>query len=139
MRLTRYTDFAFRVLFYLGVHSGRTVPISELARAYGISQNHLTKLVHDLVKAGYLESRRGRSGGVMLARPADTIGLGEVVRHTEPDMKLIDCVGCVIESGCALPRPLQEAIHAFVAVLDRYSLADIIRGSPDLDRLLGRD
>ena len=75
MRLTRYTDYAFRVLFYLGVNSDRAVPISEMARSYDISQNHLMKVVHELVKSGYLESVRGRSGGVSLARAADEIGV----------------------------------------------------------------
>ncbi len=137
MRLTRYTDFAMRVLFHLGVNDGKIVPISAIAQAYGISQNHLVKVVHDLVKTGYLESVRGRSGGVRLARPAAAINLGAVIRHTEPDMRLIDCVGCAIASACTLPKPLFEATAAFVAVLDRYTLADILRDSPGLKSLIG--
>lgn len=136
MKLTRYTDYAFRVLFHVAVNKGRAVPISEIARTFGISQNHLVKVVHDLVGAGYLSSKRGRSGGVSLARPADQINLGEVVRHTEPDMRLIDCVGCLIAPACGLPRPMQEAINAFVGTLDRYTLADIISDSDGLDRFL---
>ncbi|MCB2050269.1 MAG: Rrf2 family transcriptional regulator [Novosphingobium sp.] len=136
MRLTRYTDYAFRVLFHAAVNNDRAVPVSEIARTFDISQNHLVKVVHDLVKSGYLVSTRGRSGGVSLARPADQIRLGEVVRHTEPDMHLIDCVGCLILPACRLPRPMEEAINAFVATLDRYTLADIVRQSDGLERFL---
>ncbi|MCP5386772.1 MAG: Rrf2 family transcriptional regulator [Novosphingobium sp.] len=136
MRLTRYTDYAFRVLFHVAVNDGRPVPIAEIARTYDISQNHLVKVVHELVKTGYLRSIRGRSGGVLLARPAEQIGLGEVVRHTEPDMRLLDCVGCLIASACSLPRPMQEAINAFVEVLDKYTLADIVNESDGLERIL---
>lgn len=136
MRLTRYTDYAFRVLFYLGVHAGRAVPISEMARAYDVSHNHLVKVVHHLGKGGYLRSVRGRGGGVMLARPADTIGLGAVVRHTEPSMTLVDCLGCTIAPACALPGPLQKATAAFIAVLDEHTLADIVADSRGLDLIL---
>jgi Rrf2 family nitric oxide-sensitive transcriptional repressor len=136
MRLTRYTDYAFRVLFHVAIHDGRPVPVSEIARTFDISQNHLVKVVHELVKAGYLASKRGRSGGVTLAVPADQIGLGEVVRRTEPDLHLIDCIGCLIAPACRLPRPMAEAVNAFVATLDRYTLADIIEQSDGLDRFL---
>ncbi|MFV0645672.1 MAG: RrF2 family transcriptional regulator [Sphingomonadaceae bacterium] len=136
MRLTRFTDYAFRVLFHVAVNEGRAVPISEIARCFDISQNHLVKVVHDLVKAGYLSSTRGRKGGVSLARPADQIGLGEVVRYTEPDLRLIDCVGCLIAQSCSLPGPMEEAINAFVVTLDKYTLADVIAESDGLDRFL---
>lgn len=138
MRLTRYTDYAFRVLFYLGVNSDRAVPISEMARSYDISQNHLMKVVHELVKSGYLESVRGRSGGVLLARPAVQITLGDVIRQTEPDMQLVDCTTCLIAPVCTLPKPLAEARRAFIDVLDRYTLADVVDGSVGLEALVGR-
>ena len=138
MRLTRYTDYAFRVLFYLGVNSDRAVPISEMARSYDISQNHLMKVVHELVKSGYLESVRGRSGGVLLARPAVQITLGDVIRQTEPDMQLVDCTTCRIAPVCTLPKPLAEARRAFIDVLDRYTLADVVDGSVGLEALVGR-
>ena len=137
MYLTRYTDYAFRVLFYLGAAEGRAVPISEMARAYDISRNHLVKVVHGLVKAGYLRSTRGRNGGVSLARPSTTIRLGEVVRDTEPDLKLVECAGCVIAKGCALPRPLREAMRAFMQTLDGYSLADVVADTRGLKALVG--
>lgn len=138
MRLTRYTDYAMRVLFYLAVNPGRPVPVSEIARAYDISQNHLVKIVHDLVKAGYLTSTRGRSGGVALARPAQEIRLGELVRCTETDLQLVDCLGCAIIQHCSLPNPLHEATAAFLGALDRYTLADIIATSGGIERVLGR-
>jgi len=137
MRLTRYTDYAMRALFYLAANEGKVVPISAIASAFAVSQNHMVKIVHNLVKAGYLSSVRGRNGGVRLARPADQINIGAVIRHTEPDMRLIDCVGCPINGSCALPRPLYEATAAFVAVLDRYTLADVVNDSPGLGRIIG--
>lgn len=136
MRLTRHTDFSMRVLFYLGVNSGRAVPVAEIARKYGISQHHLVKVVHNLVKGGFLESVRGRSGGVRLARPADKITLGEVVRHAEPDLRLIDCLGCTIADACTMPRALAEATRAFVDVLDRHTLARLVESSEGLDLIL---
>lgn len=138
MRLTRYTDYAMRVLFYLGVNRDRPVPVSEIARSYAISQNHLVKVVHDLVRGGFLTSTRGRSGGVALALPAEDIALGAVVRHTEPDLKLVDCQDCLIAPNCTLPGPLHEATQAFLATLDRYSLADVVASSRGLEGVLGR-
>ncbi len=139
MRLTRHTDYAMRVLFYLGVEEGRVASVSDMAERYAISRNHLVKVVHHLVKGGYLVSVRGRAGGVRLARKPKEIRLGDVVRHTEPDMKIIDCVGCEIAPACKLPKPLYEAVAAFVAVLDRYTLADILRASTGLEAFLGAD
>src|SRR3546814_6568697 len=97
MRLTRYSDYAIRVLLHLGSQPGdRLSSIGDVARSYGISQNHLMKVVNDLVKAGYLESVRGRFGGIRLARPPESINIGEVVRHTEDGFDLVDCGNCVI-------------------------------------------
>ncbi|MCB1648465.1 MAG: Rrf2 family transcriptional regulator [Gammaproteobacteria bacterium] len=136
MRLTRYTDFSFRVLFYLAVNQNRAVPISEIAEAYDVSQNHFVKVVHHLVKTGYLLSVRGRHGGVSLARPVTEISLGEVVRCTEPELRILDCMGCVIAEFCTLPHPMQEALNAFVEVLDKYTLDDIIKDSRGLEGFL---
>lgn len=136
MRLTRYTDYAIRVLLYLGRQPGRLRPIGEIARAYGISQNHLMKVVNDLVNAGYLESVRGRNGGIRLARPADAINIGAVVRHTEDDFDLVGCGRCIIGSACGLTDALDEAVDAFMTVLDRYSLADIMARKGDFAHLL---
>lgn len=138
MRLTRYTDYAMRVLLYLASQpDDRLSSIGEIARGYAISQNHLMKVVNDLVRAGYIESVRGRFGGIRLARHADTINVGQVVRHTEDDFDLVDCDGCVIAPACGLTGVLHEATLAFLAVLDSYSLADVQAGRNDLLRLFG--
>lgn len=126
MRLTRYTDYALRVLMYLGARDDRLCSIAEISRAYGISQNHLMKVVHDLGKAGFVATTRGRAGGIRLARPAEAIRIGEVVRHTEDGFDLVDCDDCVIALACALPQVLNEATRAFMAVLDARTLADIL-------------
>jgi len=126
MRLTRYTDYAVRVLLYLAAQPERLSPISEIAKAYGISQNHLMKVANDLVNSGYLESVRGRSGGIRLARPANEINIGKLIRHTEDGFDLVDCGSCVIAPACGLTSVLGEALGAFLTVLDRYSLADVM-------------
>jgi Rrf2 family transcriptional regulator, nitric oxide-sensitive transcriptional repressor len=135
MRLTRYTDYAMRVLLYLGAQPDKVCSISEIAHAYGISQNHLMKVAHDLGKAGYIEGVRGRSGGVRLARPADQINVGEVVRRTEEGFELVECGSCVIAPACGLTGVLDEALAAFMAVLDRYTLADLLKKRSKLMRL----
>lgn len=138
MRLTRYTDYALRVLMYLGAKPDAVCSISEIARAYGISQNHLMKVVHDLGKAGYVSSVRGRYGGIRLARPAVQINVGELVRHTEDDFDLVDCPSCVIAPACGLSATLSDALRAFMAVLDGRSLADLVRDrQAAMARLLG--
>lgn len=137
MRLTRFTDYAMRVLFYLASHSNQLVTVGEIAKKYQISQHHLVKVVQDLVKYGYVESTKGRGGGMRLAMDAAKINLGVVVRKFEPDMNLIDCVGCHIAPACSLPGPLHKAVAAFLGVLNEYSLADIINSSPQMAELLG--
>lgn len=136
MRLTRYTDFAMRVLLYLGARRDGLCSISEMATAYGISQNHLMKVVSDLVHEGYLESVRGRSGGVRLALPASEINVGKLVRHTEDEFDLVGCSECIIAPACGLTSVLDEALSAFLAVLDRYSLADVLAMKGDFQKLL---
>lgn len=137
MRLTRYSDFALRVLLYLGARPGKVCAVSEIAKAYGVSQNHLTKVVHELGKAGYVASVRGRFGGIRLARPAAEINVGEVIRFTEDDFDLVECPTCVIAPACGLNLILGEALEAFMAVLNRYTLADLLAGrSEALRRLL---
>lgn len=138
MRLTLYTDYALRTLLYLGVHADRRVSIREVALAYGISENHLVKVIHHLGKGGFVDTLRGRNGGLMLSRPPERINLGDVVRHTEDDMALVGCMvppgkenarageGCVLASGCTLRGMLGEALGAFMAVLDGRTLAELL-------------
>ncbi|MFA7441616.1 MAG: Rrf2 family transcriptional regulator [Sphingomonadaceae bacterium] len=140
MRLTRYTDYAMRVLLYLGAQSDAQAlcSIADIARAYNISQNHLMKVVNDLVNAGYLTSVRGRFGGIRLARAAAEIHVGEVVRHTEGGFHdLVDCGSCIAAPGCGLTGALRQAMAAFIGVLDGYTLADIVGPKRQMATLFG--
>ena len=138
MRLTLNTDYALRMLMLLALEGNQPHTIEEVARRYGISHNHLMKVAQTLVQAGFVESLRGRGGGLRLARDSGTISLGAVVRETEDGFALVECFDkerntCVIARACELRHPLQEALHAFLAVLDRYSLADLV-GNPAMSR-----
>jgi Rrf2 family nitric oxide-sensitive transcriptional repressor len=142
MRLTRYTDYALRTLIYLGLHEPRQSSIAEIARAYGISENHLTKVVHQLGRLGLIRTTRGRGGGLRLGRPAAEIVVGAVVRQTEDDLALVECFAsgaCAITASCRLKRALGEALAAFLGVLDGYTLADLLadEAGPEISRLLG--
>ncbi|MCB4860372.1 Rrf2 family transcriptional regulator [Sphingobium sp. PNB] len=130
MRLTRYTDYALRMLLYLAERPERVCAIAEIATAHAISKNHLMKVVHELGKAGYVQSVRGCHGGMRLCRPPDAINIGAVVREMEGDFDLVDCASCVITHRCGLQGALGEALGAFLAVLDDYSLADLSRQAP---------
>lgn len=141
MQLTRYSDYSFRVLIQLALAPERLVTIDEIAASYGISRAHLTKVVHALALRGYVETVRGRRGGLRLARPADAIGVGELLRATEGSLSLVECFApngaCVIEPACGLRSVLHEALASFLAVLDGYTLADLVaRRRAPLARLL---
>jgi len=137
MRLTRYTDYAMRVLIHLAARPGELCSIGEISRGYGISQNHLMKVVNDLARAGYIASSRGRTGGIRLGRPPEEINVGAVVRHTEEGFALVDCGSCMIAPACGLPGVLNQALAAFMGVLDRYSLADLAVRKAELRGLFG--
>ncbi|CAN5486081.1 nitric oxide-sensing transcriptional repressor NsrR [soil metagenome] len=137
MRLTRYTDYAMRVLLHLAARDDGLSSIGEIATLYRISQNHLMKVVQDLGKAGFVRTVRGRGGGIALARPADQIVVGQVVRQTEEGFQLVDCSTCVIAPACSLPRVLNEATAAFIAVLDKYSLEDLLDQRHQMRALFG--
>lgn len=141
MRLTLYTDYSLRVLTYVALKGDRLTTAAELAASYRVSRHHLTKVVHHLGRLGYLETVRGRGGGVRLAKPPLEINLGEVVRRTEDDMALVNCFDaaapqCPIENACVLRSVLGEALDAFVSVLDGYTLEDLIAPRRRLARLL---
>lgn len=141
MRLTVYTDYALRVLIYVGLKQGDVSTIGEIAESYDISRNHLMKVVHRLGLLGYLDTVRGKGGGIRLAREPECINLGDVVRCTEEDMALVECfqpgpVKCRIQPECVLRGALQEALRAFMEVLDRYTLADLLKPERHLARLL---
>jgi Rrf2 family nitric oxide-sensitive transcriptional repressor len=128
MQLTRYTDYSVRVLMYLGLQPDRLVTISEMADLYGVSRNHLVKVVHNLSRSGYIQTVRGKGGGMRLGRPAVDINIGELVRRTENDIEIIDCAAleCRLQTACGLKTALDRARDAFVEVLDGYTLADLI-------------
>ena len=131
MKLTLYSDYSLRVLLYLGSKKQETVTIDEIAGFYRISRNHLVKVVHNLGVSGFILTTRGKHGGIKLARLPEEISIGQVVRHTEPDFDLLECFNsetdhCVITKSCRLKSVLYEARAAFIAVLDKYTLADAV-------------
>jgi Rrf2 family transcriptional regulator, nitric oxide-sensitive transcriptional repressor len=139
MRLTLHSDLAFRTLIHLALHPGQRVQTEAIAGAWRISGNHLDKVVQRLAGAGFIETRRGRGGGLVLARPPEAIGLGAVLRATEEDLALVACFSpegdpcgdrtgqrCVLAGACRLQSALGRAMAAFLAVLDGLSLADLL-------------
>jgi Rrf2 family nitric oxide-sensitive transcriptional repressor len=140
MQLTRFSDLALRVLMYAHAADDRLVTIEEMAAAYRISRAHLMKVVNSLTRAGYLRAVRGRTGGVTLARPADKIRLGDIVRATEPDFALVECFSpdnaCVIHGCCRLPAVLRRALAAFLKELDQHTIASIAPKPREFHRAL---
>jgi Rrf2 family transcriptional regulator, nitric oxide-sensitive transcriptional repressor len=141
VRLTVYSDYALRMLMYLAVKDDGLATIAEIAESYGISKNHLMKVAHQLGVAGYVETVRGRGGGLRLAKPPGAITLGDVVRHTEPDMALVPCFApvdadCAIERCCVLRKVLERACGSFLDVLDIHTLADLTKPRGTLQNLL---
>lgn len=142
MQLTVYSDYSLRVLIYLALVGSGTTTISEIAERYGISRNHLVKVAHNLGKLGYLETTRGRTGGVRLAMEQQEICLGKVVRDVEPNFALVECFtpeksSCPIQEVCGLRAVLREAQEAFFEVLDRYTLSDLVANRNALQAELG--
>lgn len=128
MRLTRFTDYALRVLMYVARQSDRVCTMGEIAEFYGISQEHLRKVVHKLVKCGYLNSTRGRGGGIVLAGDAATVRIGDVIVAMEEAMDIIPCqeLKCVMLPGCSLQSALALGLRAFVDAMNDITLADLL-------------
>lgn len=143
MRMNAFSNYAIRVLMYAALRSTpESVP--EIARAYGVSYDHLRKVVAVLTRLGHIKTVRGRDGGVQLARRPEDIGIGDVVRATEGDIVLVECFDlasstCPLEPACRLKLALAQALGAFFAVLDRYTLADLVAAPQELSPLLGLD
>lgn len=145
MRLTVYTDYTLRVMIYLTLRyeSGDVATIDEMARAYGISRNHLMKIVHELGQNGYIETTRGRSGGARLARAPNRISLGEVVRMAEKDFAMVECQdteaeqACAVFQACNLKRALRRAMDAFMEELDKVTFEDAVTAPTVAASLLG--
>jgi len=131
MRLTAFSDYTLRTLMYLALRPNAVCTIDEIATAFGISAHHLTKVVHRAAQAGEVATTRGQGGGLRLARPPATIVIGAVVRRTEPDLDIVPCFGtgamCIIQPACVLQGVIGDALAAFLVVLDRVTLADLVR------------
>ncbi|PCJ41895.1 MAG: Rrf2 family transcriptional regulator [Alphaproteobacteria bacterium] len=130
MKLTAFTDYSLRLLMYVAVNDDRLVSIREVAEVFDISRNHLMKIVHELGKGGYLKTVRGKNGGFRLGKPARDINLGTLIRYTEDDLSVVECLGgkksqCKIIELCMLAGVLQMALDAFFDVLDRHTLEDL--------------
>lgn len=140
MKLTSFTDYSLRVLLYLAAQPGRRGTIADIAQAYGISEHHLTKVVHSLGRQGWIETVRGKGGGMLLAKAPEQIRIGRVVRDTEGAAVPAECFTadgcCRIDGACKLKGVLAEAMKAFYAVLDEYTLADIARNGQVLAKVL---
>ena len=141
MKLTAFTDYALRTLIYLATRPERRATIAEVAVAFEVSEHHLTKVVHFLGKCGWLANVRGRGGGLALAADVDTIVIGDVVRQTEGQALPAECFSadgghCSIAPVCRLRGVFGEAVQAFYAVLDRHTLADVVRNRQALSRIL---
>lgn len=127
MRLTRFTDYALRILLHTATAPGGRTSIAAIADSHAISRNHVMKVVNLLARDGFLRTVRGRGGGIALGRSAEEISIGEVVRRTEPELQAADCISCMISPGCGLTPILGEAMRAFIETLDRVTLADAVR------------
>lgn len=136
MKLSTFSDYSLRVLMYLGMEPGRLATIAEIAEAYGISEAHLMKVIHQLGRAGFIETVRGKGGGVRLGCSPREIVLGDVVRETEADNGLAGCFSetktCRLKGVCRLTGILDEALQALYVVLDGYTLADLLEPSEPL-------
>jgi Rrf2 family nitric oxide-sensitive transcriptional repressor len=147
MHLTLWTDYALRTLIYVGAKGGRLSTIAEIAESFGVSRTHLMKVVNQLGQQGYIETVRGKGGGIRLARPPAEIGVGALVRDTEQDLAVMGCLAenrgettmgfCRIEGCCVLRQALREATQAFLRTLDGYTLADLLAPGARLARSLG--
>ncbi|WP_417317186.1 RrF2 family transcriptional regulator [Emcibacter sp.] len=142
MRLTYHTDYALRLLMLLAVEPDKLHTIEEIAKRYDISKNHMMKVSHTLVEAGFVHPVRGRNGGLRLAMPMDKINLGQVIRATEDNFNLVECFDseknkCLISKNCGLKNPLQKALISFLNTLDQYSLKDLVNHPGSLSDLQG--
>ncbi len=141
MRLTLWTDYALRTLIYIGVKGERLSTIAEIAESFDISKPHLMKVVNKLGQQGYIETVRGKGGGIRLGRPPAQIRVGAVVRDTEEELAVLGCLAepefCQIQGCCVLRRAMREATQAFLRTLDGYTLTELLAPRAQLIRSLG--
>lgn len=140
MQLTSFSDYCLRVLIYAGTKHPDLSSVKEIAAAYKINEPHVVKAVHFLSKAGYLETVRGRGGGLRLQRAADSVVIGDVIRQTESNLAVVECLGnggmCAITPACNMKPMFKKALDAFLDVLDHYTLAQILGPEQQLKALL---
>jgi Rrf2 family nitric oxide-sensitive transcriptional repressor len=140
MRLTRFTDYSLRVLIYLGLQSDHLVTIRCISDSYGISRNHLMKVVSLLTRMGYLKAQRGPGGGIRLARAPDQINLADVIRDTEEDLVMVECFdadgSCIITPACKLQQIIGQALKAYLDTLESHTLEDLLQPQKELSQLL---
>jgi len=143
MQLTLFSDYSLRILLYLTMHRERRVALPEISAAYGISKNHLVKVVQHLVEGGWVNSVSGRGGGLTLRREPRDINVASVIRATEPHLNLVECFDastntCPIDGACGLKQALVRAQKAFFRELEQYTLADFVPRAPALVQLWQR-
>lgn len=141
MKLTTFSDYTLRVLMFLAINQDRLATIPEIAAAYGISENHLMKVVHQLARSGVIETVRGKGGGVRLAREPGEIRLGQIVQASEGNAPIVECLShdrntCCIAPACRLTPILVHAFEALYAYLDQYTLVDLVGTPRKLNALL---
>ena len=142
VRLTVYTDYSLRTLLYLALRDADYLAtIQEIADTYNISKNHLMKVTYELGKLGYIDTIRGRGGGIRLAVDPSSITIGQVVRQTEDDFNIVECFNheqnlCIISPACKLKHILYDAMQAYLNVLNQYTLADVAQNKDELLELL---
>lgn len=140
MHMTLHTDYALRMLIYIGTRRDENCTVNEVASAYTLSHNHLLKVALTLRRAGFIETMRGRLGGIRLAMTPDLINIGSVVRTIEDDFELVECLGnghCAISPVCRLKGIFADALQAYLSVLDKYTLQDVVRNRRGLATYLG--
>lgn len=135
MRLTDYTDYTLRVLMFCAIRPERAITIAEIAQSHAVSKNHLMKIVNDLARQGILQTTRGRGGGLRLLKPAQDIRIGDVVRNSETDFRMVECFdaasnSCNLSAHCKLKSVIGKALEAYLAELDSVTLADITLAMP---------
>lgn len=141
MQLTLHTDYSLRVLIYLSQKTDKLATISEISEFYQISRNHLVKVVHHLARNNFIQTTRGKYGGMRLARAPELISVGEVVRRMEPNFDIVECFNnanqppCVVSPVCVLKEVLHKASTEFLGILDRYTLADAIVKNTQTERI----
>lgn len=141
MQLTQFTDFSLRALIYIALRK-QSCTIQDISKAYAISNNHLVKIIHNLSKLGLIKTTRGKGGGILMAAQPEQVNLGQLIRQLEPHFDLVPCfakekANCCIAPACKLKAILHEAQMAFMAVLDHYTLKDILENPKELSTLLG--